>query len=133
MDEWKTGRWLGREITLHASSIENFCPPKIFDLCVMINVIEHCWDLEVIFSKILEMTGPGSTFIFADKIYHAKEETRLANYMFDAGHPLKADYSFIREFLATHFDPTWDAEITETVHSQQYKILYFMGTRRTNV
>jgi hypothetical protein len=130
VDEWKTGRLMGRPITLHASGIEDFKAPIQYDLCIMINVIEHCRDVEAIFARILEMTAPGSHFLFADKIYDARSEVELAKTRFDAGHPLRVDHSVIRRFLSDHFNPLWNAEVLETDTSQAHQCSYFIGTRR---
>ena len=131
-DEWKVGHWFGRPIRLHASGIEDFKPPQAFDLCVMINVIEHCQDVEKIFNRILEMTAAGSHFVFADKIYNAEEEARLARFRFDAGHPLRVDYAIVREFLRANFEPIWDAELFESEGTEGYKCNYFIGIRKAN-
>jgi hypothetical protein len=130
LDEWKIGRLQGRSITLHPSGIEDFQPPRRYDLCVMINVIEHCQDVEKIFSRILEMTAPGSHFMFADKLYDARSELELSKTRFDAGHPLRVDYSVIQEFLRANFNPLWHAEVLETEGSQAFQCAYFIGTRK---
>ena len=133
LDEWRVGAWTGRPITLHATGIEDFVPPKAYDLCVMINVIEHCRDVEKIFSNILQMTQPGSCFLFADKVYHAQDELQLAKTRFDAGHPLRVDYAILKEFLHANFEPVWDAQISETEGADSYQCAYFIGTRRSHV
>ena len=130
-NEWMIGGLSGRPVTLHASSIEDFTPPQTYDLCVMINVIEHCLDIERIFSKVLEMTSTESYFIFADKIYNAREETESATYQFDAGHPLRVDYSVIREFLETHFDAILDTAVSEGEGTSARKDFYYIGKRTT--
>ena len=129
-DEWKVGRLFGRPISLYVAGIEDFIPPRTFDLCVMINVIEHCRDIEKIFSRILEMTFSGSYFVFADKIYHADEEARLSNFRFDAGHPLRVDYAVIQEFLRSYFKPIWDAEISCSEGTDVCNYNYFIGIRK---
>ncbi len=130
-NEWQIGGWTGRPITLHASTIEDFTPQKKYDLCVMINVIEHCLDIDQIFSRILEMTTTGSYFLFADKIYSAKEESESAAYKFDAGHPLRVDYSVIRHFLETHFTGILDTVINEAHGGTISKFNYFIGKRKS--
>jgi hypothetical protein len=127
-NEWQIGGLSGRPITLHTSSIEDFSPPQTYDLSVMINVIEHCLDIEKIFSRILEMTTPGSHFVFADKIYIAKVEAETATYQFDAGHPLRVDYSVIRSFLDAHFDAILDNETEGNANS---KDVYYIGKRKS--
>ena len=73
------------------------------------------------------MTTLGSHFVFADRIYIAKEETERSTYQFDAGHPLRVDYSVIRSFLDTHFDPLWD---NETKGNAYDKDIYYIGKRK---
>jgi hypothetical protein len=130
LEEWKIGRLNGRPVTLHASGIEDFHPQQTYGLCVMINVIEHCRDVEQIFSRILEMTNTGSYFVFADKLYNASKETEVASYKFDAGHPLRVDYSVVRGFLTKYFDGVWDAEVVEIEDGESFKSNYFIGIRK---
>lgn len=132
LEEWKIGRLSGRPVTLHASGIEDFQPPQTYDLCVMINVIEHCRNVEEIFARILEMTKAGSYFVFADKLYNALNETEISSYKFDAGHPLRVDYSVVRNFLLSNFDSALDAEIVEQEDGQSFQSNYFIGIRKAN-
>lgn len=97
----------------------------------MINVIEHCLDIDKIFARILEMTTLGSYFLFADKIYNAKEEAESAAYSFDAGHPLRVDYTVIRNFLETHFDEILDTNIKESHGNTSSSFNYYIGKRKS--
>jgi hypothetical protein len=130
IDEWNIGKFSGRLITLHTTGIEDFHPKQTYDLCVMINVIEHCQDVEKIFYRILEMTHEGSYFVFADKIYDAKKEAAASKTHFDAGHPLKVDYSVIRKFLEIHFNTQWNAEVLQYEDGYRYQCNYFIGIRK---
>jgi len=130
-NEWQIGGLKGRPITLHAQTIEGFTPAQTYDLCVMINVIEHCLDIDKIFARILEMTTLGSYFLFADKIYNAKEEAESAAYSFDAGHPLRVDYTVIRNFLETHFDEILDTNIKESHGNTSSSFNYYIGKRKS--
>jgi hypothetical protein len=129
-DEWKVGHLVGRPVTIHESGIEDFTPPRRYDLCVMINVIEHCKDADRIFKRILEMTHTGSHLVFADKIYDASTEALLAKTRFDAGHPLRVDHSLIRSFLLDNFHTLWNAEVSEKENSETYQCNYFIGIRK---
>ena len=131
-ESWVVGGLRGRPITLHNSSIEDFSPQKVYDLCVMINVLEHCRDADAVFAKILRMTAPGSYFVFADKIYSAAQEAETISRYFDAGHPLKVDYSVIRQFLDAHFVPTWDAEKNLREGDDEYRAFYYIGVRKND-
>ena len=129
-ESWVVGGLKGRPIKLHNSSIEDFSPQQIYDLCVMINVLEHCQDADAILAKILRITAPGGYFVFADKIYSASQEAETLSRHFDAGHPLKVDYSVIREFLDAHFIPTWDAETSLREGDHNYRAFYYIGVRK---
>lgn len=133
LDEWRIGGLAGRPVELRSSGIEDFKVAESYDLCVMINVIEHCRDVEQIFARILEMTHPGSVFVFADKIYDAAVELDLARIRYDAGHPLRVDHSILEEFLRANFRPVWNAEVEEHEGQEEYQCLYFIGERRSNV
>lgn len=131
MEEWSIGRFIGHPVRLHAVAIEDFVAPSSFDLCVMINVIEHCRDADAVFSRVLEMTSSGSYFVFADKIYDGPKEALLASHRFDAGHPLRCDHSLIRMFLTSHFHSLWDAHVTVAEGDEPYRAHYFIGVRKS--
>ncbi|HQQ93913.1 MAG TPA: hypothetical protein PLQ93_05125 [Bacteroidia bacterium] len=115
--------------------IEEMPVDKTYELVVMINVIEHCQDLECIFTKILEICPKGSVFVFSDKYYdHTKVDELVKEQCFEAGHPLLADRSVIENFLKQNFDPLYDQlthksnEIGEFDWS--YDAVYFIGVRK---
>ena len=130
INEWKIGKFRGRPITIVCSGIESFKPTTKYDLCIMINVIEHCMNIDQIFERILEMTKPGSYFIFADKVYDAKEEAELAIVKFDAGHPIRVDYSVIDSFLKHNFNAIWNNYVMLEGDDGSYTCSYFIGIRK---
>ena len=71
--------------------IEDMWDTGQYDLVVMINVIEHCFDVERIFEFILNACRKGTFFIFHDRLYSAAQVKRRARQQFDAGHPLRVD------------------------------------------
>lgn len=129
----RAGGLRGRPVALHTSMIETFetCVP--FDLVVMVNVIEHCQDIDKVLRKILELVAPGGTFVFADRLYDAAEVARLAGVLFDAGHPLRVHRSVLLDFLSSHFEALMSAEYSEEqtfrgLHMRGDE-LYFIGRR----
>jgi SAM-dependent methyltransferase len=106
-----------------------------FDLIVMINVIEHCFNLDTVLSKILSMLKPGGMFIFHDKLYSAArvKENLLSRY--DAGHPLKADRDLIIRFLEARFDALHRKECFVKDEYEDIDLseegIYFIGRKRT--
>jgi SAM-dependent methyltransferase len=83
----------------YAMPIEDLQPEGTYDLVLLINVIEHCIDVDRIFSSIWNMLAPGGVFVFHDKYFDVAEvaETILSEY--DTAHPLKPDRRVIDSFL----------------------------------
>lgn len=135
LDSFCVGGLRGRPVTLHASMIETYVPQTRFDLVVMVNVIEHCQDIDVVFRKVVDLLTPDGVFVFADKLYEAAEVKRLASVLYDAGHPLRVDRSVVTDFLGNHFQPLLRAEYAEEQTFRGLTLrnddLYFIGRRRT--
>ena len=74
-----------------------------FDLVIMINVLEHCYDINKIFENILKFTSKNAYFIFEDKLYEHKKVVKETNTLYDAAHPLKIDKCKINSFLKNNF------------------------------
>lgn len=76
-----------------------------YDLIVMMNVIEHCFDVEKIFAKLLEMAAPGAMFVFHDCIYDPdKTKSVVASKYYEAGHPLMVAYPVMQKFMRDNFE-----------------------------
>lgn len=86
-----------------AVPIEEMQDCGTFDLVVMINVLEHCFDVERIFANVLKLCRPGTVFVFHDRLYDPAEVQRHAVTRFDAGHPLRIAGPLVIEFLEKNF------------------------------
>jgi SAM-dependent methyltransferase len=122
---YRDGTLAGRPVRLVASSIEDFRADATYDLVVMINVIEHCFDAELVFARVLELMGENGVFVFHDKLYPA--ESIDPQRLYDAGHPLRVRAELVEEFLDAHFEPALD----RTEHDPEIGLpmRYFIGTR----
>ncbi|HVT81898.1 MAG TPA: class I SAM-dependent methyltransferase [Phycisphaerae bacterium] len=117
---------------LHACPIEEMPVTKKFDLIVMMNVIEHCFDVQKIFEKILALAAPGAIFVFHDCIYDAsKTQAVLADKYYEAGHPLMVAYPVMEKFMREHFQtlyfsrcPDAPDQLEVCPHTGRF---YFMG------
>jgi SAM-dependent methyltransferase len=87
-----------------SNPIESMPTDELYDMVILINVIEHCYDVSVVFQKILDITTEGSMIIFHDKYYEHKEVVNKAKITYDAAHPLKVDKNLIDEFLNNNFN-----------------------------
>lgn len=105
-----------------------------YELVIMINVIEHCYDAELVFQNILEITKNGSYFIFEDKLLENSDiKNALAN-SYDAAHPLKVDKNLIRHFLEANFTTIYEkTQTTSAIFGGEEHLsedLYFIGMRK---
>jgi SAM-dependent methyltransferase len=105
-----------------------------FDLIVMINVIEHCYDIDMVFGSILSFCKHDSLLIFHDRLYNASRLKRRLSHQFDAGHPLRVDGEIIMEFLhsnfSTIFERTVDIKDGYASIDLTERGVYFIGQRR---
>lgn len=106
-------------------------PP--YDLVVLINVLEHCYDARKIFAQIDRLTHPGSLFVFHDKLYDATRVADRVASRFDAGHPLRIDEQVLRKELLAPFRPLHEATGRHVEHFHGVdlteRLLYFVGER----
>ena len=82
-----------------ALPVEQFQPEARYDLVVMLNVIEHCYNVPVIFRKIWDMTRPGGIMLFHDRYFDHAKVAAGAGRSFDTAHPLKVDRKLVNAFL----------------------------------
>lgn len=133
INDWKIGGWFGRSLVLESSMIEAYQPDQRFNLVVMINVLEHCQDAMAVLNKIDELLTPDGVLVFHERLYQAREVERVANVIYDAGHPLRVAQPVIDEFLDHHFIPLMRAQYL--VQSEfrgsllHYHDLYFIGKK----
>lgn len=90
-------------VKLYSCPIEEFLEEKDFDLIIIINVIEHCFDLKKVFDKIIEISKPGTFFVFYDKYFSKEELEDKINKWYDSGHPLRVQGKLLQEFLDKNF------------------------------
>lgn len=134
-DAERVGGLRGVPVQLEASTIEDFRTAERFDLVVMINVIEHCRDLDAVLAKIDELLAPGGTFVFHDKFMTADGVRRTLEDVYDAGHPIRVQREVVDAFLAERFELEFRSEF----HDQdefagvplETSSVYFIGRRRS--
>lgn len=112
---------------------EELAPGHQYDLVTMVNVIEHCYDIDLVLRNVAAATAPGGLLVLHDKYYDAQvTEKRLTSH-YDAAHPLQVDRSVIDRFLAENFSPLFyrvvpvAAEFTSRDVSADY--YYYIGRR----
>lgn len=106
-----------------------------YDLVVMMNVMEHCFDAGLIFRKILEIIEPGGVLIFHDSMYDPQKTRRVvAEKYYEAGHPLMVGYPVMQRFMREFFRELFFKEAPNPPdypevcpHAGHF---YFLGERR---
>ena len=130
---YKTGSLNGKKVSLINSTIEEFNPnnysyeiPDKFDAVIMMNVIEHCFDVNAIFDKILQILNKDGIFIFAD-VYFKDVRTLVSN-LYDAGHPLRLSELKMNEFLK-NFKSIFDKRYHGLFGQEWRNDIYFVGEK----
>lgn len=116
------------------STIEEFQPenrsyemPAKFDVVIMINVIEHCFDVDRIFKKILDILNKDGIFIFAD-VYFNDVKDIITN-LYDAGHPLHLSEEKMNTFLKK-FKILYDKRFHGLYGQEWRNDIYFIGSKK---
>jgi SAM-dependent methyltransferase len=123
---YRDGKMKGRDVSLISSPIEEFNTSDKYDIIVMINVIEHCFSVDLIFNKILEILKPGGIFIFSDVYFNEAEF--VASRIYDAGHPLKLSEIRMNNFLS-NFSNIFEKRYHK-LHDQDWRNdVYFVGKK----
>jgi SAM-dependent methyltransferase len=116
------------------SPIETMKTDDIFDMVIIINVLEHCYDADLIFKKILSIMDKGAILVFQDKLYDNKVIKKSLNEFYDAAHPLQIDQSIILSFLEDNFVSIYCKKINVIKKywwkEFNYKMIYFIGRKK---
>jgi SAM-dependent methyltransferase len=116
-----------------ASPIEEMPRDRAYDLVVMVNVLEHCYDVDRVFESIRAITRPGSVIVFHDKYYDPSDAMRLSETCYDAAHPLRVGRGVVEAGLAD-FESL--LMTVDPVHSEfggcsfDNDYVYFVGRRK---
>jgi 2-polyprenyl-3-methyl-5-hydroxy-6-metoxy-1,4-benzoquinol methylase len=114
-------------LTKISSPIEKLSDTQKYDAVVMINVIEHCFDVNLIFEKILSLLNQNGIIIFSDVYF--KDVYTLASNLYDAGHPLRLSEKKLNSFIS-EFIPIFD-ERYEKLYNQEWRDdIYFIGQKK---
>jgi len=125
------GGFFGRPVQIISGMIEQYDLDQTFDLVVMVNVLEHCQDVQVVFDKIEAMLKPGGYFVFHDRLLDNETVKTLSERLYDSGHPLRIQDAVIEEFLSSNFSPLFMEKRSVSrdfrgIHWKEIE-LYFIG------
>ncbi len=105
-----------------------------YDLITMINVIEHCYDVELVFQNILKIIHKDGYFVFEDKYYDHEQIRNTAKNSYDAAHPLRVDRKVIEKYLQENFEVVYKRIQANSMIFEGENILwddlYFVGKKK---
>jgi 2-polyprenyl-3-methyl-5-hydroxy-6-metoxy-1,4-benzoquinol methylase len=121
---YKGGELIGFEnveINLINSPIEEYNLNKKYDIIVMMNVLEHCFNVAEIFEKINNMLKENTIFIFSDCCIKNSMMNDLVESQYDSGHPIRITEKKLDEYLSLYNNRIYYKEFHDR-HNQEWRI-----------
>lgn len=124
---YKTDTLNGVHLTKISSPIEDLSHENKYDVVVLINVIEHCFDVDLIFNKMLNLLKKGGILIFSDVYF--KDVYTLASNLYDAGHPIRLSEKKLNTFISK-FETLYDKRYEKLYNQEWRNDIYFIGQKK---
>lgn len=99
---YKNGELAGKKIKTFAMPIEEFVAPEKYDVVVMINVLDHCFDIDLIFEKISAMLNEGGILVFMERAYDESVLKQSLETIYDAGHPIRITEAYLENKIKSY-------------------------------
>ena len=99
---YKNGLMGFQNVNTISSTIEDFIPTKKYDLVIMINVLEHCFDVDLIFKKVFEMLNVGGILVLGDKVVKNDKVKEYIESIYDAGHPIRISEEYFSQKISDY-------------------------------
>lgn len=120
-----------RPVKVVSTSIEELEVDRKYDIVVMVNVLEHCFDIPVILDKINNLLSDNGCFIYADVQFDKDVIDRLAKTKYNAGHPIRFTKEYMNNYLNINFEELYSKFIPEVVAGEPCEEHYFIGKKTT--
>ena len=116
-------------VKLISNSIEDSNILQTFDMVVMINVLEHCFDIPKIFKTIDKILNKNGILIYADVQFDLDVVETMAKFKYNAGHPIRVTKSYINNILNSKYKPLFSKTFEEEVSGLKGEERYFIGKK----
>ena len=114
-------------IELIDSPAEEFIPSDQFDLVVMINVLDHCFDISKVFNTVIKCLKPSGIFVFSDSVFLPHDLWNLIPNNYDAGHPIRLTEAYVDNFLKDNFRILYLRKFFGLYNEPHRIDIYFIG------
>ena len=111
----------GHQVKTFNTPIEEFKTDQKYDLVVMINVLDHCFDIDLIFKKVWGLLKKNGVFLFNERGYRDGLKKSVED-IYDAGHPIRISDEYLNDKLKT-YKPLYSKEIITGNVINKYLIL----------
>ena len=91
----------GHPVITFNTPIEEFKVSRKYDLVVMINVLDHCFDIDLIFKKVWGMLKKNGVLVFNERAYIKGVKESIEN-IYDAGHPIRISQEYLNSKLSAY-------------------------------
>ena len=126
----RLGKWLGKKVETVAEPIESFSSNQVYDLVVVINVLEHCFSALKIFDRVISLVAPNGVLVFHDKLIPDSQIYEFVTNIYDSGHPLRVAKSLILRFLFENYDELFQKRVPIPSPIGAFDSIYFLGRKR---
>jgi 2-polyprenyl-3-methyl-5-hydroxy-6-metoxy-1,4-benzoquinol methylase len=109
------------DVNLLNSSIEDYEFDKTYDLVIMMNVLEHCFNIDSIFEKIDKMLNKDGIFVFFDCCTKNDMIEEVVDNRYDCGHPIRITEKKLDEYLSKYDNRIFFKQY-ENRHNQEWRI-----------
>jgi SAM-dependent methyltransferase len=127
--KFKNKKMGNHNITTYNCSIEEFQNNIKYDLVIMNNVLEHCYNIEYIFNNILNILNENGVFIFSDVYFNELDVEKMVYKIYDTGHPIKVSSSYMNKFLS-NFNEIYSVDLHGLYGQEWRHDKYFIGTKK---
>jgi SAM-dependent methyltransferase len=127
--KYKNGKMLDFDVKTYNYPIEEFKSEIKYDLVIMNNVLEHCFDIEKIFENVLDMLNTNGIFIFSDVYFNKEDIERMVHIIYDAGHPIRLSSWYLSEFLY-NFTEIYSLDLQGLYGQSWRNDKYFIGIKK---
>ena len=93
----------------------------VYDLVVMVNVLEHCRDATSVLDNVFAALKPGGFLVFSDKLYPLDGIVSGLTRLYDVAHPLRISREYVRSVIDKH-KIIFESEVVDPVSE------FFSGT-----
>lgn len=115
-----------KDYTHYSTPIENFTIENHYDLIVMINVLEHCFDIPKIFEVIHSIQEIRGVFVFGDVYFEKETIEEMSLNAYNSGHPIRMAKEYIYKELEK-FKMIYRKEFEITVAERPAYEIYYIG------